>query len=150
MNKKYILTEHSKEFHGITLYRIKALKDIPKYNVGEGGLGGFVKSEDSLSHEGNAWVGSNARVYGNACVSGNAFVSDNARVVEKNECINIIGRLHDITITPNNIVIGCKLFESLEEFNEIYIKVGLEHGYTKEECERTAQLVRTAWEGIKR
>jgi hypothetical protein len=82
--KKYKLTSESKEYFGITLYRIEALKDFG--GVSKGDKGGFIEKEENLSQEDNAWVSGNARVYGNAWVSGDArvygdaWVSGNARV----------------------------------------------------------------------
>ena len=65
---------------GRTLKRIRSLVVIAAMSVAPGDLGGYVESDTSLSHDGNAWVSDNAWVYGNARVSGNAWVSDNARV----------------------------------------------------------------------
>ena len=76
--KKYKLTEETKEYYGITLYRIEALKDFGTVKAGD--KGGFIRSEDNLAHEGNAWVYGNARDYGYARVDGYARVSGNARV----------------------------------------------------------------------
>jgi hypothetical protein len=83
MDKKYELLE-SKKFNRITLYRIKALKDFADVKRGE--LGGWIESEDNLSHDGdawvygNAWVYENAEVYGNARVFGDAWVFGDAEV----------------------------------------------------------------------
>ena len=79
MSKKYELTSETIETdEGITLYRIKALKDFG--NVNKGDLGGFIESEDNLSQEGRTWVYDNARVFGDAKVSGNAWVYNDAQV----------------------------------------------------------------------
>lgn len=79
MSKKYELTSETIETdEGITLYRIKALKDFG--NVNKGDLGGFIESEDNLSQEGITWVYDNARVFGDAKVSGNAWVYNDAQV----------------------------------------------------------------------
>ena len=79
MSKKYELTSETIETdEGITLYRIKALKDFG--NVNKGDLGGFIESEDNLSQEGITWVYDNARVFGDAKVFGNALVYGNAVV----------------------------------------------------------------------
>ena len=59
---------------------------------------------------GDAQVSDNARVFGNARVSGNAQVFGNARVENINEIINIVVAFKfSITVTPDNIVIGCQL-----------------------------------------
>ncbi|MFC4296863.1 hypothetical protein ACFO0J_02255 [Castellaniella hirudinis] len=60
------------------MHRIRALVDIPAHGVRAGDLGGFLWDEGNLSHEGQAWVGGNARVAGN--VSGDALVSGQAWV----------------------------------------------------------------------
>ena len=78
MSKKYKLTDETISLNGATLYRIEALKDFGKIKKGD--KGGFIESEDNLSHEGNAWVYDNACVYDNALVTDNACVSNNARV----------------------------------------------------------------------
>lgn len=84
MEKKYKLTDETIEVEGKSLYRIEALKDFCEIKKGD--KGGFIESEDNLSHEGNAWVYNDARlsdnswVYENACVYGTSRVYDDARV----------------------------------------------------------------------
>ena len=78
MSKKYKLTDETINLNGATLYRIEALKDFCEIKKGD--KGGFIESEDNLSHEGNAWVYDDACVYDNALVTDDACVSDNARV----------------------------------------------------------------------
>lgn len=78
MDKKYRLTN---EVNERGLHRIVALRDIPGHNVKKGDLGGFIKSEENLSQEGDCWVSENASVYGRARVSGNAHVHGTAEVL---------------------------------------------------------------------
>ena len=78
MEKKYKLTDEKIEVEGKTLYRIEALKDFCEIKKGD--KGGFIESEDNLSHEGNAWVYDDACVYDNAWVTDDALVYNNARV----------------------------------------------------------------------
>ena len=79
-NKKYEFVSGS----GITidedttLMRIRALRDF--YDVNKGDIGGYIESEENLSHEDNCWVYGNARVYGNAEVYGDARVYGDAEV----------------------------------------------------------------------
>lgn len=73
--KKYQLTTNTYQIGSHILYQIQALIDIPKYNVKKGDLGGYIESEENLSHEKNSWVSQYAKVYQNARVYGNAFVS---------------------------------------------------------------------------
>ena len=60
------------------LYRIEATRDIEKFGVKAGDLGGYVEKEENLS--GNAWVSDLAMVYGNAWVCDDALVCDDAQV----------------------------------------------------------------------
>ena len=76
--RKYSLTSETKEYLGVTLYRIKA--EISFSNVTKGELGGYIEMEKNLSHDGDAWVYGDAEVFGNARVSGNAWVYGNAWV----------------------------------------------------------------------
>jgi len=78
--KKYELTQQKMTIKkGLTLYRIKALRDFAC--VRKGNLGGWVESERNLSTDYNlAWVSGNARVYGAARVIGDAWISGNAQV----------------------------------------------------------------------
>lgn len=79
MEKKYKLLENDTiTVDGRTLYRIEALKDFA--DVRKGGRGGYVESEDNLSHDGNCWVFDNARVSDNVLVRDDALVYDDAHV----------------------------------------------------------------------
>ncbi len=82
MDKKYELLKVDNLW-----LRVKALKDftlITGETVKKGDFGGFVKSEDCLSQEGNCWVMTdatvNGRVSGNAVVKDDGFVGPNATV----------------------------------------------------------------------
>ena len=59
---------------GVTLHRIRDVKEIvtPHFTVKAGDLGGFVEKEENLDD--NAWVSDDARVYDNAGVSETAVV----------------------------------------------------------------------------
>lgn len=92
-NKKYELTDESIKRSGVTLYRIRALRDFG--NVKKDALGGFVQSEANLSHYGDSWVYDDAKIFDrarviengkvfyNAEVSGKAIISKNSRVDHK-------------------------------------------------------------------
>jgi len=69
-------------YYGI-LSRTRALRDIARYGVRAGDLGGFIKSEANLSQEGDCWVSDDAQVHGDAQVFDNAEVHGNARVFNK-------------------------------------------------------------------
>ena len=80
VNRKYEFTDETIEINGHTLHRIRSLIDIPELCVKAGKLGGFIESEENLSHEGNCWIGDNAVVYDGSKVFGNAHVFENAKV----------------------------------------------------------------------
>ena len=73
MEKKYILTEETKEVGGRILHRIQAVRDFDA--VQKGDLGGWVESEENLSHDGNCWVFGDGEVFGNARIGVNAYIS---------------------------------------------------------------------------
>lgn len=76
MEKKYELTDEVQVMRfssrSAVLHRIRALKDFR--GVKKGDLGGWVESEDNLSHEGNCWI------YDNSIVMAGAVVSEDARL----------------------------------------------------------------------
>ena len=78
--KKYELTDETVWVGSRTLYRVRALCDIPGRGVQKGDTGGFVETEQNLNQFGAAWVSGAARVSGDARVFGDAWVSGNARV----------------------------------------------------------------------
>ena len=80
IDKKYELTDETIEHNGHTLHRIRALRDFGSVKSGQ--LGGFVESEDNLSHEGNCWIAGNAKVYGHGSVRRDASVRHRAEVYD--------------------------------------------------------------------
>ena len=77
---KYKLGE-SKNFDGVTLYRVVAIEEFG--SVRKGDIGGFVQSVNNLSQYGLAWVYDDARVTGDAQVGEDACVSQDACVSER-------------------------------------------------------------------
>ena len=85
MTKKYELIKATAiHFQGKNLYRIKALRSFGEIPTGQ--IGGYIESEDNLSHEGNAWVGGHAHVLGHAKIYENAqalhyaIITDDAEI----------------------------------------------------------------------
>lgn len=74
--KYYEFTGETLDWCGVTLNRIRAIKDFG--DVKKGDLGGFIQCFENLS--GNAWVYDNAKVSGNAQVYENAEVYENAKI----------------------------------------------------------------------
>ena len=76
--KKYVFTEKTKNLGKRVLHQIVALKDFADVKAGD--LGGWIESEENLSHDGDCWVYDNAIVYMGAKIYDNAKVRDNAVV----------------------------------------------------------------------
>ena len=150
---KFKLTSETKTINNITLFRIEALKDFS--NVKTGDKGGWVEKESNLSQEGNCWVFGNAQVYGdaqvygnalvygNAQVSGNDWVFGNARVSSTEDLICISGFQYHITITHQNIVIGCQI-KTYKEWMEVTKKQAVKKGLKEEQFERVRALIKLA------
>lgn len=117
-NKKYKLVKRKSIVtgNGTILYRIKALKDFG--NVKKGEIGGFVKSENNLSQEGNCWIHNEAKVLDNAMVLGNAqvldhviikdyaTVSDSACIKGSNVLISGKSHIYGAVIIDNSKITG--------------------------------------------
>lgn len=88
---------------GVILQRIVSLKDLEN-GIRVGQLGGFIESEDNLSHQGSCWVGDDATVWGNAKVSQFAQVYGDAEV--RDDCL-VLGFAHvygNVTIKGDSII----------------------------------------------
>ncbi|HGF4559044.1 TPA: hypothetical protein ACF360_004247, partial [Escherichia coli] len=66
--KYEILWDEAQQVDDVTLYRIRALRDIPQRGVKAGDRGGWVAGEHNLSQDDDACVYGNARVYDDAWV----------------------------------------------------------------------------------
>ena len=125
--KKYKLTDETTDVLGITLHRVKALKDFDDVKKGE--LGGYVESERNLSQAGNCWV------YGNAKVCDNAKVCGDAMICSDTEYMSIKGLGSEYRSTTifrtkgKNIAVRCGCFYgTLTEFVD---RVKEAHGNSK-------------------
>ena len=76
--KKYKLTDEFIIIDDKKLYRIEALIDFS--DVKKEDKGGFIESENNLSHNGNCWVYDDAEIFDNARILNNAEISGNAKV----------------------------------------------------------------------
>lgn len=108
--RKYKLTDETKEVYGITLHRIVALKDFA--GVKNGSKGGWIEKESNLSQNGNAWVYGDAEVYGDAKVYGDAWVYGDAEVCNNADYIVFknfwsSGRYFTWTRSNNKWRVGC-------------------------------------------
>lgn len=96
----------------VRLYRILALKTFQNPQFGEikeGEIGGYVQSEDNLSHDGTCWIAHTAKVFDTAIVKDDAIVQDNAGVFETAQVVtdSVIKGL--ARIRGSAIVDSCKI-----------------------------------------
>jgi carbonic anhydrase/acetyltransferase-like protein (isoleucine patch superfamily) len=104
MNTKFELTEETIVHQGVTLHRIRALKNFG--HVKAGSLGGFVEEEENLSSEGECWISGNAKVYGDAVVYGNAQVYGNAWVSGDSEVYGYSMVYGNAVVYDNALIYG--------------------------------------------
>lgn len=109
--KKFELDKSSKiSVDGITLYRIRALKNFGV--VKKGDLGGYVEKEENLSQKGNAWIFDNAKAMDDAIVKDDATLHHNATVcddaiISGSASINENVTIYDqATVSDNAILYG--------------------------------------------
>lgn len=123
MEKKYELTDEViRETGGdgfpAFLYRIKALRDFVcnGTSVHAGDLGGYVESEDNLSHKGTCWIFDDAKVYDSAKVYGDACVSDSAEV-------SAYAEVYDQAIVSDYAVVSglAKVYGTAKVFEMAYV-----------------------------
>ena len=136
MEKKYRLTDETIQHWGRTLYRIEALRSF--IGVGIGQKGGFVESEENLSHDGNCWVCGNANVCGDAKVTNNRDY-----IVFKNWWSS--GRYFTWTRSNNKWSVGC--FYGTGE--ELIAKAYKDSELSGREYERIVRYVEDIYPSVK-
>lgn len=72
------------------MYRIQALRDIPKHGVKAGDLGGYVQDRGILSQAGDCWIGGDAMVHGYVQVLDDAYIGDKAVVLQPSNSFYMI------------------------------------------------------------
>ena len=110
MGEKYSFTDKTIIHDGHVLKQIIALRDIPRHNIKVGDIGGYIEGETTLSHDGDCWIGGNAKVYDSSVtdcalvnseatvkrstICGYAYVHDYANVIDSAiyDCAEIFGR----------------------------------------------------------
>jgi len=96
---------------------------------------------------GNAWVYGDAWVHGDAWVYGNAKVCGNARVEKLSDVCNITNQAFNITITRQNIVIGCQS-KTYAEWSKVTKKQAEEMGICVLKYRYIKKLVKLIWKNI--
>ncbi|MDO4686768.1 MAG: hypothetical protein Q4A92_09480 [Corynebacterium sp.] len=81
MAPKYELSEESKiNSHGVRLFRIRALRELPAGRADLGDLGGWVEGDWNLAQDGNCWITDDAEVFGSARLEQDAFAENDAKI----------------------------------------------------------------------
>lgn len=79
------------DFHKPSRFcQLVALKDIPKYGVKAGDLGGFVEGKHVLSQNGDCWIGEEAKVYGAVEVKDDSYVGGKASILNNFPSVKLI------------------------------------------------------------
>lgn len=137
MGKKYKFTGETMQFEGHRLRRIRYLGELKTYSTSgykeflENPLGGWIESEENLSHDGDSCVLDDAKVFGNArvidnaIVRGEAIVMDNAQITDGAMVLgNAIIRAdtiisgNDTWIEGNSNIAFYNVFEHTSQFRE--------------------------------
>lgn len=74
---KYDFVPIYKIVDGKVLKRIRALKDIPEWQIKAGDLGGYIESEYNLDQDTDAWISGFCIIHGNKRISGKTFIYNN-------------------------------------------------------------------------
>ena len=110
--KKYELLKSGKP----GLFRIKALRSFS--DVKEGDIGGYVESEDNLSHDGNCWIYDNATAFSKARVVHNAVLRNNSLIYGNAYACDNSKILDSVCVCGNAIVAGdCSIYGSAKIFD---------------------------------
>ena len=108
-HRKFKLTDDTILVDGNILHRIEAVRDFSDVNAGD--KGGYLESEDNLSHEGNCWVYDDSKVYNNARICGNVQIKGRSFV--SGSCI----------LTGNDIYDNCVVSDRPKDFESHGIRV---------------------------
>lgn len=123
MNKKYELTEDTIVYRGKELHRIKALRDFG--DVKKGSLGGFIESEDNLSHEGDCWIYDDSFAYANSKVCDTSSIHGYSKVCDcelyDNSEINGDSKINNVIMHNNSKIIDSTLYGDIQLFGHSMI-----------------------------
>lgn len=119
-NKKYRFTGYSKYFGNVFLHQIQYIKRFGRVSPGQ--LGGWIESEENLSHEGLCYISKNSIVKGNARVEDDAIVKD-LSIIKDNAKIQGKAKVEKSFIGADTIIISdswvlnsdIQIFESINQ-----------------------------------
>lgn len=114
MDNKYEFTDEIKIVGDHVLHRIRAVRAFG--HVKPGDLGGWIESENNLSHREACWVSHEARVYGAALVCGDAHVFNSAQVYGHARLCGNVQVYGTAQVFGNAEVCGDAQIQSLEDY----------------------------------
>lgn len=93
----------------VTVHRIRAVVDIPEHHIKKGELGGWIETEENLSHEGTCWL-ANGVICGRSTVTGDVLIGtpeadETACIIRGSSHIEGTGDFNDVVI-DNSILKG--------------------------------------------
>ena len=149
--KKFKLdTSHKISVDGVTLYRIRALKDFGV--VKKGDLGGYVEKEENLSQKGTAWIFDNAKAMDDAIVKDDATLHHNATVcddaiisgsasVNENVTIYDEATVSDKAILYGNVILfdKAKIYGNARLYDHVVVS-GNAQVYDNARCLQSAKI----------
>lgn len=101
MDPKYEFTGKTRICRGVTMHQIRAVQSFGAVKAGD--IGGWIESEQNLSHNGACWVSEYATVLGDAQVSHDAYISGSAIICEKARI------MHRAKVMESACVDGCAI-----------------------------------------
>ncbi|WP_311753328.1 transferase [Proteus columbae] len=148
--KKYIITNESKEYNGVTLFKIK--------RVYTGSPGGWIENESNLSREDGCFIYDDAMVFGNARVIENAIISKNAKVYDNaiisgNAKVSDDAAIYDSAVVTQNASIenrGVVRGNAKVEGNAVVFKHAIVEGNTVVSGDEKVKYYVGNWEDIER
>ena len=103
----YDFTGETKVVDGVTVRQIVATRDLPKFNVEAGRVGGYIQSRHNLL--GGSWVKGNAVVMENATLDQGAFAGGHARVRGNSRVFGSVAIIHEGKVPGDSVILQLKL-----------------------------------------
>ena len=117
--KKYAMTDDTIEIDGHILHRIEASINGKYFRIGD--KGGFIETEDNLSHYGDCWIFGDGKVYENSKILDNVLIHDNV-IINGNAMISGNIKIYGNSVVTNNVELsGNTEIYSTKLFGDCYI-----------------------------
>lgn len=98
----YRFTGETKVVDGITVQRIVATQDLPKFKVKAGAVGGYIQARHNLA--GGSWVKGNAVVMENATLDQGAFAGGYARIKGNSTVFGNVAIIHSAEVSGDSVI----------------------------------------------